>query len=240
MGPSKTYVARPPSIILLFATMVQVACLPLGCTQQSPPPPGALEFRIVLDEDRCRVDCQIVELEPLELGRRMKLWVHRNADLLIESGDVISVVPSRLSRIDPDRPDSIVWTGTLKLAPRAADQLRGLGERLGPQQQILISRNGEPLDVTHARLVGQMMSVGDFESYDELAEALGGIGRFEEAREDVVEVFSAEELEAKRKRREMLEESEAMLREAERIREDAVAGRITEEEMMRQLKELRQ
>lgn len=239
MGPSKTYVARPPSIILLFATMVQVACLPLGCTQQSPPPPGALEFRIVPDENRCTVDCQIVEFESLGSGR-MELRVHRRADLVLEPGEVLSIVPAKLSGIDPDRPDLIVWTGTLKLVPKAAEQLRELGDRLGPQQQILISRNGEPLDVTYARLVGQMMSVGDFASYGELVEAVGGIGSFEEAPEDVVEVFSGEELEAKRKRREMLEESEAMLREAERLREEAAAGRITEEEMVRRLNELRQ
>ena len=138
-----------------------------------------------------------------------------------------------------NRPETIVWTATLKLRPEAAARVRSLGRGLAPEAQILISADREPLDVTFARLVGQMMSVGEFPSREELVRALGKYAVVEEEVDEEIEVFSPEELAAKRRRAELLKKSDRVLRETEKIRKLAAEGRITYDEAMERLNELR-
>ncbi len=161
MSASTTLATLQPSIVLVLAIACQVSCSPSRCTQQPTPRSSPLEFRIVLTGDRCGADCEVIEISSLELGST-EVSVHREPDLVLQPQDVISIVPRMLSGIDPEHPDVIVWTGTLKLTPKAAERVRGLGRSLPPEEQILISGDGEPLGTSYSRLVGQMMSVGEF------------------------------------------------------------------------------
>ncbi len=85
-----------------------------------------------------------------------------------------------------------------------------------------------------------MMSVGEFATRAELlANALGRYVVVEEGSDEAVEVFSREELAAQRQLTELLESSETRLNRMEEVRKSAAEGRISKDEMMKQLEELK-
>lgn len=225
--------------VWLLAVASQLSCGPWGDSQHAIPAPSLLEFRIIPeDENRCGADCEAAELESSRMGK-VVLWVRKTPDLILERGDVLSLVPTKLSGLSADAPDAVVWTAALKFTPEAARRVEGLGRRLASEERILISVDGEPLDVSYARLVGQMMSVGEFSTRAELVDALGKDVVVEEGSDEAVEVFSPDELAAEREFSERFESSKRMLHRMEEIRRSAAEGKISNDEMIKQLDEVK-
>lgn len=228
---------REQLVVLLLTITGLAACSPSGSAERSMSKPLGFEFRIVFDKERCALECEAVEFESVRLGR-VVLWVRNRPDAILEGEDVLSIVPMKLSGFDADRPESIVWTAALKLKPEAMARIRGLASGLAPEDRILISADSHPLDVIYSRSVGQMMGIGEFSSRDELNEVLGEYAEVEEGTGEEVEVFSAEELEATRQRRQLIEQSEKILAETEKVQKLAAEGKISHAEMIERLREL--
>ena len=226
-------------IVLLLTVTSLVSCGPSTDLQRPKSTTAVVEMRIVLDETRCGVSCDSVDFESIELGK-MKVLVRSTPDLVLKDGDITFIAPVRLSRLIADRPDLIVWSATFNLTLEAAARVEDLGQRLAPDEQILISANGKPLDITFSRLIGQIMRVGEFSSRDELVDALGAYAVVEEGSGEIVEVFSAEELAAQRQLGAELESSGRLLKAMEEVREAGADGRISKEDMMKRLEALRQ
>lgn len=224
-------------VVLLLIITGLAACSPSGSAERSMPRPLAFEFRVVFDKERCAPECEAVELESVRLGR-VVLWVRNRPDAILQREDVVSIVPMKLSGFDADRPESIVWTAAFKLKPEAMARIRGLASGLAPEDRILISADSHPLDVIYSRSVGQMMGIGEFSSRAELKEILGGYAEVEEGTGEEVVVFSAEELEAKRQRSQLLERSEKLIAETEKVQKLAEEGKISHAEMIERLTEL--
>lgn len=238
-APVLASIVKRQAIILLLVIAGQVSCNPSGAPAQPSAGSSTLGFHIVLDEEDCHADCEVLEFESVQLGK-MVLRVRSQPDVVLTGEDLYAIVPTRLTGVSADDPQMFVWSAMLKLRPEASKRIRSLGKGLAPQDQILISSGGEPLDVSYARVVGQMMSVGEFSSRNELVETLGGYAVVEAGGDEEVEVFSPEELAAKRERSESLERSEKLLREMEQVRQSAAEGRISHDEMVKRLDELRQ
>jgi hypothetical protein len=191
-----------------------------------------------LNRELCGEGCKAVEFSSI-LKATTVLWVRERPDLVVSSEEIESVVPISLSSLNSSRPESIVWTGRLYLASEAAVMVRNLGSRLSAQDRILVSMDGEPLGITYARLLGQHMGLGEFSSREELVETLGRLAEVQEGSSETLEVFSREELAAERELDELLEESETARREIEKIQGLAAEGKITREEEVKRLRELR-
>jgi hypothetical protein len=168
----------------------------------------------------------------------MVLWVREHPDLVLTSEEIDSIAAISLSSLDPSRPESIVWVGRLSLASAAAARVGELGKVLSAQDRILITIDGEPLEVTYARLLGQHMGLGEFSSLDELVEILGQLAEVKEATGEALEVFSRDELAAKRERDELLKESERARSEIEMLQRLAAEGKITRDELVKRLRAL--
>ena len=220
-------------LLLLLAS--QVSCTRSSETVSSS---NGLEFRSVMDEQQCREACEVVHFESVQLGK-ITFWVRSRPDLVLARDDLYSIIPMKLSGVSADHPEMIVWSAMLRLRPEAARQVRSFGNKLAPEDRVLISMDGEPLDVAYSRHIGQMMGVGAFTSRDELVTRLGKYAAVDEALSDEVEVFTPEELAAQRQRKQALETSEQTLRTMEDIRRSAAEGKITNEEMLERLHELK-
>lgn len=224
-------------LIALGVVVSSISCGYSGHSTRDRTTPSSLEFYVVKDEAQCRKDCEKVTFDSLLLGTTV-FWVNQRPDLVLSPDDITAIIPVQLSAANIERPETVVWTGTLRLTEEADARLRRLGSELTPQDRILASSGGEPLSVSYARWLGQMMGLGEFSSREELKETLGEYGKVEEGTGEVVEVFSSQELEANRRRHQLIENSETMQAEMEKIQRLAEEGKISRAEMIERLTEL--
>ena len=194
----------------------------------------AIDLRIVLEKDRCREDCEMIEVDSAMLGH-LTLWVRPRVDLVLSPDDVVSITPVQLSSVSASSPKISLWAGTLRLTPEAAGRLHTLQSELAADDVILFSADGQPLSVTYAHLAGQMMALGEFSSRSEVLEKLGKYGEITQGTGEVVEVFSSSGLETLRRSDRLLEESEGMKGKSEEIEKLFDEGKISREEMIERL-----
>lgn len=224
-------------VLVLGTVLGSLSCGSSGDEARDSTPSPLLELHVVRDEQECDRDCAQIEFDSLLQGT-MVLWVNRRPDLVLSPGDITSIVPVELSAVSIERPRAVIWTGTLILTPQASRQLRELASGLSAYDRILVSSGGEPLSVSYAEWLGQMMGVGEFPSLEELKQLLGQYAEVVQGSGEKIEVFSPEELEAERQRQQHIEQSERMRSETERIQKLAEEGKISRKEMVKRLVEL--
>lgn len=227
----------PRSLVLGVLALLVASC---GASTDSAVPGaqlGGLEFRVVLDEERCGTSCTPVEFESVVQPKAV-FWVRDRPDLVLEASDIISITPTRLSAVIPDRPEETVWSGLLVLSANGAAQLRNFQAGLSRQVAILVSYDGSALDLAYPGVLGPMMGVGHFASRDELENQLGTLSTISNGVATEIEVFSPDELERERDSRVLLDRSEKILRRTQEIQRLAAEGKITHSEMIEQLEEL--
>jgi hypothetical protein len=200
-------------------------------------PRGVSELEVhVIHSDSC-VDCQRINFDSHLLGH-FSIWVRAEPDLVLSSEDITSIVPVQLTAVSSMDSKDVVWTASLQFTPDAARRLRNLRGRLVEDGRILISMGDQPLSVGYAGELGQMLSIGEFSSLDELRETLDRYGDILDEASEKVDLLSPEEIEEQRKTDILLEKLDRMEHTTEEIRKLAEEGTISREEMIRRLIDL--
>lgn len=191
-----------------------------------------IELHVVVPEVQCQSDCVSIDF------RSTAYRVDRKPALVLGAADIDAIFPVRLFGIDDGAPEASYWKASLMVTTEAKRQLDGIRAALDPEDQVAFLIDGQPLSVIYSSWLGPLVGVGEFSSRDELVSTLGTLAPIMDSSDEGIEVFSADERQRRAQTRALLEESDRMFQETERLHRLAEEGKITREEMIRRLGEL--